>query len=148
MADASPVLPTPGVADEDDVLLLRDEVELGELFHDRGVDAWLRGEGEGLERPALRQASAADPVLEALLPLKLVLLAQHSRVEVRVARLGFLRASELALDNVAHVLDTEGLEKLFDVVVHDSSFPSSFGGKRKYSPAICRRTRTSSRSML
>src|SRR5215470_294205 len=145
-----PRLAHPRGTDKDDVLPLGDEVELAELL-DRGlVDGGLRRPGEGLERPALGQLRAIDPVLEAPLLLELVLLAQQARVEFGVARLGLLGACELALDDLTHRPHLQVLEELFQIIIHELSSPSpgssSSGGRsRKKSPATWRSTRASMR---
>jgi hypothetical protein len=114
-----------------------------------GEQIALQVEGEGLQRPALGQTSAPDAILQAPLAEQPVLLSEHARVEVGVARLGLLGTRKLALDHLSHGRHVQVLEQLIDVVAdrEGSSSSSLLSGKRKNSPAMWRSTRASIRSM-
>ncbi|MDP3214668.1 MAG: hypothetical protein Q8S73_11225 [Deltaproteobacteria bacterium] len=102
---------------EDDVAPLGDEVELGELPHDGLGDAGLPGEGEGVERPPFGHLRALDAGLDAVLALVIKLLAQETREEVAVARVGLLGAGELARDDGPRPRQLETREQLIQLVV-------------------------------
>ena len=110
--------PDTGRANEDNVLGTRDEVEFGEGTDLSLVDAGLFLEGKGLQRPRFGHRRLPDaPGERALLPA-LPLGAQEPRQELGDGELLGLGLLELRVEDRGDLLQVQGLEQLFQVVIH------------------------------
>src|SRR5690606_35690514 len=101
-----------------------------------------------LQRPALGQARAPNPVLEKAHLLRLVLLAQQPREKRRVARRLLLRLLELARKDLAELAELEVFEELFEVVIHLLGHPFACVRCRSRRPQVRARPGVRARAAL
>ena len=106
-----------GRADEDDVLGLGDEVELGEGADLPLVDAGLALEGEGLERPLLGHGGVLDAPGERALLAALPLGAQQPGQSVSNGSPSF-SALLAPRRRFRHLLQVQAPQQLLEVIIH------------------------------